>query len=642
MSRAEHVRGLDGLRGLAVLVVVVFHLGNGVLRGGYLGVDVFFVLSGYLITSILLAEHARAARIDLRRFWIRRVRRLSPALLSLMPAVAAYALLFARADELGALRRDALATLAYLANWQAIFVHKSYWQMFAAPSPLEHTWSLAIEEQFYLLWPLVVVLLLGVLRLSRRSFFWVTLACALASAASLWLRFDPEDTARAYFGTDTRAAAILLGAAYASRPLHAPLPTWLREGLGVFALLGLGLLCVWLEGRDPWLYHGGFWLTELATLVLIACANARGSSVVERLLALRPLTYLGTISYGVYLWHWPIFCVLTPERLHLPGWSLVGLRLGLTLAIAVVSYRFFERPIREHGLRVRRPIAIGAASFVAAAGLVVWGTRHAMPVAQQASAPEESIALPAVLARVEADLHTLPPASSLPPGTLRVLVLGDSVAQAVGIALRPRQDEFGGFVAERGVGDCSIMEARKDLHRGQELGHPDPSHGCAAHWVADVRELRPDVTLVIVGGAFMTPMTIDKKKVQACDAGWQEFYRARLHQLASEMGEAAGRLVFLTTPPPGPRWRERHTLEWVDCLNDALTNVAEARNLQTIPLATWLCPGKECRLSDPAEGEPIRPDGLHPAGPGAQGLAGWIWQNVRERASMQNQPLRAR
>lgn len=627
------MRGLDGLRGLAVLVVVCFHLGEGVLHGGYLGVDVFFVLSGYLITSILLAEHARSGHVDLRRFWVRRARRLMPALLSLMPAVAVYAWVLATPEELAPLRREAIATLAYVANWNAIRTNKSYWQLFAAPSPLEHTCSLAIEEQFYVVWPLLVALALRLLGARRRALACVFVAFALVSALCMVVTFDPEHTARAYFGTDSRAGAILIGAAYAAWP-RSLLGPRARDLLGAFALLGLAVACVRLEGQDPWLYHGGFWLTELATLALIGCARAGTSSRVERILALRPLTYLGTISYGVYLWHWPIFCVLTPERVHVAGFALASVRLVVTLLVAVVSFHAFERPIREHGLRVRAPVLAGAGSFALACALVVVATRSraGVPVAAP-DAPRAAVqaALPSSLAAAEANLHLLPPARDLAPGTQRILVLGDSVAQALGIALRAQQTSVSAFVAERGVGDCSIMESRKDLHRGQALGHPDPTHGCAARWVADVAELEPDLTLVVVGGAFMTPMTIDKKKVQACDPGWQEFYRARLHQLADEMGPRAGRLVLATSPAPGPRWRERNTLAWVDCLNGALTTVARERGLATLDLGGYLCPGHDCKLL--SSGAPIRPDGLHPAGPGAEELAGWVLLNLRALAA---------
>src|SRR5450432_4160027 len=178
-----HVPALDGLRGIALLGVLFFHA-NGALPGGYLGVDLFFVLSGFLITSLLLAEHRETGRIALSAFWVRRARRLFPALLSLMPAVALYGRYFAKADELKVLRSQALATLAYVANWHAIFEHRSYWQLFAAPSPLEHTWSLSIEEQFYLVWPLLVVLLLR--RGTSRSLLVVSLVLGALSMCAMW------------------------------------------------------------------------------------------------------------------------------------------------------------------------------------------------------------------------------------------------------------------------------------------------------------------------------------------------------------------------------------------------------------------------------------------------------------------------
>ncbi|RYE90039.1 MAG: acyltransferase, partial [Myxococcales bacterium] len=181
-SRLRHIPALDGLRGLALLGVLLFHA-DGALRGGYLGVDLFFVLSGYLITTLLLAEQASAGRIELGAFWVRRFRRLMPALLSLMPAIALHAWLLAAPGELPGLRADALATLGYVANWRAILAHKSYWDLFNAPSPLEHTWSLAIEEQFYVLWPLLVVAVLR--RRSPRFLLGVTLALLTLSVAAM-------------------------------------------------------------------------------------------------------------------------------------------------------------------------------------------------------------------------------------------------------------------------------------------------------------------------------------------------------------------------------------------------------------------------------------------------------------------------
>ena len=215
-STFRHLPALDGLRGLALLGVLLFHAG-GALTGGYLGVDLFFVLSGFLITSLLLAEHHATGRIALGAFWTRRARRLLPALRALMPAVALYGRYLARPEELHALRADALATLAYVANWRAIVSHHSYWDLFTSPSPLEHMWSLSIEEQFYLVWPLLVGGLLATPLAARRgparALLTTVVFLALASVATTTLIYSSEATSRVYLGTDTRAAGILAGAA---------------------------------------------------------------------------------------------------------------------------------------------------------------------------------------------------------------------------------------------------------------------------------------------------------------------------------------------------------------------------------------------------------------------------------------------
>ena len=249
---SPHLPALDGIRGAALLGVLFFHA-QGVLAGGYLGVDLFFVLSGYLITSLLLSEHRSSGRIDLAAFWVRRARRLFPALLSLMPAIAIYCWCIAKPDELANLRAEALATLAYVANWRAVFAHKSYWELFASPSPLEHTWSLAIEEQFYVVWPLVCAFVLS--RWKARGIRWLAIAFGIASMVEMAILGNAESTSRAYMGTDTRATAILAGAALAT--FVSPMTTFdgrtvrVLDAIGVFALAALATAWWKLDGMSP-------------------------------------------------------------------------------------------------------------------------------------------------------------------------------------------------------------------------------------------------------------------------------------------------------------------------------------------------------------------------------------------------------
>jgi peptidoglycan/LPS O-acetylase OafA/YrhL len=630
-----HVPALDGLRGAALLGVLFFHA-DGALRGGYLGVDLFFVLSGYLITSILLAEHRATGTILLSTFWVRRARRLFPALLSLMPAVALYARFLAKPDELAGIRRDALATLGYVANWRAIFANKSYWELFAAPSPLEHTWSLSIEEQFYVLWPLVVVLVLVVLRQGPRVLLWLTLGLGALSVAAMVLLFRVENTSRAYLGTDTRAAAILAGAALAT--LLAPGTTLTPrarralEALGFVALAVLAVAWARLDGQSPLLYRGGFWLTEVAALVLIACGVTVPSGSVARILSLRPLTLVGTISYGLYLWHWPVNVVLTPERVHVGPIALNLLRFTLTFAIAIVSYRFLERPIRTRGLPFGRPAIVVPAAVLLSVLLVVRGTyaRHVAPgplpsLTEAPPQPAPWSPFKTFPSPYSVNSHTLPPAGDLRPGTLRFLTLGDSVAIFLGVALRYRQESIDSFVAERGVGDCSILAGLSATYFAEK--RPEDSHSCSMDWAADVRELHPDVTLIVLGGGFFARIHVEDQWEDACEAGWRSAYRDQLVALLDAMAPHAGRVVIALVPYPLGRWRSEGLLERVDCFNDTLKEVARLRGLPTIDLKNHVCPTNDCVLL--SDGEPIRPDGLHFDGIGAEETARWTLAQIR-------------
>src|SRR3954471_14775641 len=263
-NRLPHVPALDGLRGVAVAIVVAFHLGR--LKGGFLGVDLFFVLSGFLITSLLVVGWRNEGRLDFGGFWSRRARRLLPAMLVVVAAVALYARWWANPLELKTIRGEGLATLFYAANWHQIFAHTNYWDTIRSPSPLLHTWSLAIEEQFYVLWPLLVG---GVLVLSRRAgrrltpLLVMTAALATMSVlAMVTMHHGPADVLRVYLGTDTRAAGLLFGAVVAlifarrDRPVGKVAARGL-EVVGGIALAGLAVAWVRTGGSDGWLYEGG-------------------------------------------------------------------------------------------------------------------------------------------------------------------------------------------------------------------------------------------------------------------------------------------------------------------------------------------------------------------------------------------------
>jgi peptidoglycan/LPS O-acetylase OafA/YrhL len=305
-----HEPALDGLRGLAVAAVVAFHLGH--LDGGFLGVDLFFVLSGFLITSLLVTETQRRGTIDVRRFWLRRARRLLPALLVMLVGVAVLLVVFTPVGDRARFRGDALATLGYVANWERMAGDQTYWDIFTQPSPLDHTWSLAIEEQFYLVWPLVA---LAILRRRPRSEAtprarWlgaIAVGGALASLVLLGLSYSPVDTNRAYFGTDTRIGATLGGAALATivagRARRQGRPSAAIDVVGAIALVLIGWSLVTVDGQGGWYYRGGLALLVLAALVVIRATTGGPPGRVARALSWRPLCLLGIVSYGVYLWH---------------------------------------------------------------------------------------------------------------------------------------------------------------------------------------------------------------------------------------------------------------------------------------------------------------------------------------------------
>jgi len=354
--KLSYLPSLDGLRAVAVMAVLIYHAEVGWLSGGYLGVEVFFVISGYLITSLLMAEHRRTGAISLRSFWGRRARRLLPALYLLLVVVSAWWLVFAR-DEAHQIRGDVLAALTYVTNWWLVFSKQSYFAQAGRPSPFRHLWSLAVEEQFYLLWPLIFV---GVMKLvggRRRPVLAGILAAAGLSAVLMHLLYNPAaDPSRPYYGTDTRASGLLLGAALAFL-----LPPWrikaktghraplVIDGVGVLAMAGLAWFFVRVNEFDPFVYQQGFVLLDLLTVVVIVVVVHPAGVVWRWLLSLKPVVWVGQRSYGIYLWHWPVFVLTRPHLdIGLTGMPLLALRMTITIGLAELSYRFLEQPVR-HG-----------------------------------------------------------------------------------------------------------------------------------------------------------------------------------------------------------------------------------------------------------------------------------------------------
>ncbi len=384
LSRVPYLPGLDGLRALAVVAVMVYHADHAWLSGGFLGVEVFFVISGYLITLLLIGEHERTGHVELRQFWLRRFRRLLPALFVMLGALAVYMALFHQRPE-GQTRGDFLGGIFYVSNWYQIFVGQGYTAA-EAFAPLRHLWSLAVEEQFYLIWPLIMVAILrrGGGRLPRVGLwlFAVSVTIAVLTAAlyvggDISVQCSPaamhgywdvggrciSANEALYLGTFSRAGGLMLGAAFAMvwRPaaiLRGPLRAKGRQ-LDVLAGAGIALmaLLMWALSLtepgdqfgirfDSWLFRGGFFLTGIATVLVIAAATHQGAAT-GALLGNRVFTWVGTRSYGLYLYHWPVYQIIRKMAGEPLSIGQFVLAMAIALPITEASYRYVETPIRK-------------------------------------------------------------------------------------------------------------------------------------------------------------------------------------------------------------------------------------------------------------------------------------------------------
>jgi peptidoglycan/LPS O-acetylase OafA/YrhL len=386
-GRRARLRGLDGVRALAVLAVMAFHEGLRWIPGGFLGVDVFFVLSGYLITDLLVAQFDRSGRLDLRGFWARRARRLLPALAVVLVTVTAAVTVF-EPDQLGSLRRALLGAVTFSSNWSQAVAHQSYFSVFGPPPPLQHLWSLAVEEQFYLVWPLVLAFAVFRLR-SRWQRAAIAWAGAAASAATMAVVYAPgSDPSFVYYGTDTHASGLLIGAALAlTWPLArvaaaAPRAARALDVAGLAGLAALAWAITHFSGSDGALYPAGLVFAALAAGAVVTAAAAPGR--IARMLGWRPLRWLGVRSYGIYLWHWPVIALFPAVAGY--GTNVAEVRLvetALPILLAAASWRWIEEPVLRNGfraeLRRRRGQIAGA---LTAAGR---SPRRALPLAAPAA-----------------------------------------------------------------------------------------------------------------------------------------------------------------------------------------------------------------------------------------------------------------
>ena len=614
----SYIPAFDGMRGIGLIAVLLYHGGYTILPGAYFSISMFFTLSGFLITVLILREFANTQRIGLSSFWLRRARRLLPAAVVTLIAILLFRGFFTTINP-SRLRGDAVAGLAYVENWWLIHTNQAYGAIFAEGSPVQHFWSLAIEEQYYLVFPLVIA---GLFKLLRRN-LWVALvltglmALSFLQAAHLSSQLD-----RVYYGTDTRASEILFGivAAFLVTRFDRERTARARHTIdvvGVIAIGGMAWLWSTVDLHDPFVFRGGTLLNSFFTSVVIVAGLQTG--IVSRVLNVAPWRRFGSISYGVYLVHWPIFLILNPSRLGMDHNSTFVVRVTVTLAVAIGMYWLFENPIRRNTMLKGRPFyAVIAVGTVAVIGIAI-----AMPN-RDASVLDLSTASP-----VSGQITALGGMTRV-AGDRRVMVVGDSMSWSVFVGLEDWGKTHGVQVGRYSALGCGVGGPGTLNY----LGLIRPTFPDCAQWKQDmpqaVRAFKPDVVLVVVALADIAPREFPGGKFRSIG---DPVYDARLtHQVqatARTLTSTGAQLQWATFPHVNIPYNAGGTgtppfvendPKRIDQLN-ALVGAA----LKPIPNASMVDFAGYSRSRPGGElDHDYRPDGAHLSVQGTADVANWL------------------
>jgi peptidoglycan/LPS O-acetylase OafA/YrhL len=621
---------------VAVALVLAEHGGIPGIPAGFLGVDVFFVLSGFLITSLLLDELGRRGRIALADFWIRRARRLLPALIVMVLAVVA-ARSFFPPEAIGTLRDDAVAAFFWVANWAFVAQQTDYFSQGSPPSPLQHTWSLGVEEQYYLFWPLLVIAVAAVFGARARwAVFALATAGAVGSAVAAILMASDAGVNRVYFGTDTRVQALMVGAAAAAllvsdwsvltaggTLIRARWRRWTAAALSVLGLAMLAGLAHYATGSAREFRAGLLIVVAVAAVLIVAPVALDQGSPVARVLAWRPLVWLGAISYGVYLWHWPIFLALNGERTGWTGWPLFAARCGATVVVAAASWWLLEQPIRRWRPVIVPMLPLAGATAATAAAV----TMLVLPVGvKPADLPVGPDIDSAALVSPEVPVEVKSSSGQLATGTKRVAVFGDSVAWTLMRYLPPTP---GLSLTNYTTIGCGVARGGPYRYAGETLNQKPECDAWPSRWSQRINHDRPDVVLLIIGRWEVVDRVNEGDWTHIGDDAYDAYLRGEL-QRALDILTSTGARVVVTTEPynrrgeraDGSLYPEDQPVR-ADRWNTLLRSVIGNRpDVTVLDLNKKLSP--DGYYTNKVDGIKMRMDGVHPTPEAVKWLTPWL------------------
>ena len=644
----DRIPALDGLRAVALLVIMGFHFGVGWLQGGFFSLDIFYVLSGYLITGLLLGEYRRQRGIALVAFWVRRARRLLPALLVVLVAVTLYVRFVAPPGLYSGFRMSALSALFYFSNWWQIATSSNYFVANGPVSPLTHTWSLAVEEQFYLVWPLVV---LAVLHVSSsfargvRNLLVISITGSLASAAAMALLFSPTaNLTRLYFGTDTHAQSILLGSVVAcsltlvqmrrggngtAPSASTPAGRHVLTALGFAGCAGTFALTYSLRGTSALDYRGGFLFSAGTAAAIIVAAVCVPGGPIATFLSLRLFVWIGTVSYGAYLWHFPVYVYFDSTRTGLSGIALLAVRFCSTLALAAASYYLIERPVL-YGMfwRTLKAAAPAAVALCATTVVIVVGS---VAPATASVATERTLTVSEHVALARAGAFTHRP--------VRFMLVGDSMAVTLAVGLEVHSvSHYGVELINHETLGCDLDDIPVII-----ADHVDqPVSDCTRWrtlWASDVAQSRPDVVGMLLGRWDICDHIYQGHVVHVGQPAWDAHLYDEINQAVDTFAAKGAHVVLFTMPDidaadeaPGSAAYPENDQSRVDEFNGIIASVAAHRRstVSLIDLNKKLDPHGHFQLA--VDGVTVRwPDGVHISKVGGEWLQSFILPTVGQR-----------